>query len=81
MLHGFNQGKPVEALDLPPKLLDAAGAGGIDLQGYKFKAAVEELRAPRIVKIGLVQHSIVKPTTAPFAEQRQVCLCALCAVD
>ena len=72
VLHGSNQGRPVEALDLPTKLLDAAGAYCIDLQGYKFRAAAEELRAPRIVKIGLVQHSIVKPTTAPFAEQRQV---------
>jgi len=40
------------------------------LQAYKFSAAPEQLRAPRVVRVGLIQNSICAPTTAPFAEQR-----------
>lgn len=72
MLYGANQGKPVEALPLPKELAGVAAAGGWDLQAYRFGAAPEQLRPPRIVRIGLVQHEIQAPTTAPYAEQRQV---------
>ena len=30
----------------------------------------EELRAPRLVRVGLIQHSIVAPTTDPIQNQR-----------
>lgn len=40
------------------------------IQSYGFSALPEDLRKPRIVKIGAVQTSIVKPTTAPVGEQR-----------
>lgn len=74
VLYGWNCGKPVAAVPLAPELLKQAAAGGFDLQAYRFDASPEQLRAPRIVRIGLVQHGIVEPTTAPYAEQRQVCL-------
>lgn len=38
--------------------------------GYRFEAAQEQFRPPQITRIALLQHSISKPTTAPFAEQR-----------
>lgn len=41
-------------------------------QAYTFEAAAEQLRPPRVVRIGLIQHGMVAPTTAPFEEQRQV---------
>ena len=41
-------------------------------QAYRFDAAPEQLRPPRIVRIGLVQNGIKAPTTAPYAEQREV---------
>lgn len=72
VLYGANQGRPVEALQLPKEVAALAVAHDFDLQAYRFCAAPEQLRAPRIVRIGLIQHAIVKPTTAPFAEQRQV---------
>jgi beta-ureidopropionase len=72
VLYGCNQGQPVQPIDLPVEVLQAASAEGYDVQGYQIKAAREELRAPRIVRVGLVQHQIAAPTTAPFAEQRQV---------
>lgn len=74
VLYGANQGQPVAALELPKPAQAAAAEQGFDLQGYQFKAAAEQMRAPRIVRIGLIQHGIVKPTTAPFLEQRQVCV-------
>ena len=81
VLYGANQGKPVSALDLPKSVQEAAAAGDFDLQAYKFMAAAEQFRAPRIVRIGLIQHAIVKPTTAPLAEQRQVGATRYSSVD
>jgi hypothetical protein len=72
VLFGANQGKPVAALDLPKALQELAEEQAFDLQAYKFGAAAEQFRTPRLVKVGLIQNAVVKPTTAPFAEQRQV---------
>lgn len=73
VLYGANQGQAVAALDgVPKQVHQVAEQHGFDLQAYQFKAAAEQLRPPRIVRIGLIQHGIVKPTTAPFLEQRQV---------
>jgi hypothetical protein len=50
----------------------AAENGQYDMQAYAFSAAPEQLRAPRVVRVGLVQNSIVLPTTAPYVDQAQV---------
>ncbi|KAL4421518.1 hypothetical protein ABPG75_010809 [Micractinium tetrahymenae] len=71
LLYGWNAGRPVQALPLPLAAAAAAEAAKFDLQAYRFEAAPEQLRPPRLVRIGLIQHGIVAPTTAPFAEQRQ----------
>jgi beta-ureidopropionase len=42
-----------------------------DLVGYKINAQKEELRHPRIVRIGAVQNAIKAPTTAPVTVQLQ----------
>eukprot|EP00887_Chlorella_sp_A99_P002625 scaffold6.g2625.t1 len=70
VLHGFNRGQPVAAVALPPAAAVAATAGDFDLQAYQFKAAEEQLRPPRVVRVGLVQNAIQAATTAPYAEQR-----------
>lgn len=41
------------------------------IQSYGFSALTEDLRQPRLVRIGAVQHSIVKPTSANIGEQRK----------
>jgi len=41
-----------------------------ELKGFTITAAREELTPPRWVRVGLVQNSIVEPTTAPVADQR-----------
>ncbi|KAL4457924.1 hypothetical protein ABPG75_012789 [Micractinium tetrahymenae] len=71
VLHGWNQGRPVAAVPLPEAATSAAAEGGYDLQAYRFEAAPEQLRPPRVVRVGLVQNACPAPTTAPFAEQRQ----------
>lgn len=40
-----------------------------DIKAFKFDAAPEQLRKPRVVKVGLIQNSIAAPTTAPLFEQ------------
>lgn len=39
-----------------------------EIKSYKIGAKNEELRTPRIVRIGAIQHAIKAPTTAPVAE-------------
>lgn len=76
VLFGLNAGEPVAALELPPAALAAAKAAAamrpLDVRAFAFRAAPEQLRAPRVVRIGLVQNAIVAPTTAPYEEQRRV---------
>lgn len=48
-----------------------AGEGNFELKGYKFSAAKEETRPPRIIRVAVVQNQIVKPTTASIKEQVQ----------
>jgi beta-ureidopropionase len=80
VLYGSNQGQPVQALELPQQLAELARTQAFDLQAYRFRAAPEQLRTPRVVRIALIQHGIIKPTTAPFGEQRQVRKRAVCQV-
>jgi beta-ureidopropionase len=41
------------------------------IQSYGFEALKEDLRKPRIVRIGAIQHSLAEPTTAPVGVQRE----------
>jgi len=47
-----------------------AEANNFVIKSYGFEAIKEDLRKPRIVRIGAVQTSIVAPTTAPVSAQR-----------
>lgn len=69
VLYGYNQGAPVQAVPLNDDLQRAAEAKEFDAQHYAFGAAPEQLRAPRPVRIGLIQHAMPVPATAPYAEQ------------
>lgn len=47
------------------------GSQDLDVQGYIMGGSVtEQLRPPRLVRVGLIQHSIVLPTTEPLQKQR-----------
>ncbi|XP_012516447.1 PREDICTED: beta-ureidopropionase isoform X2 [Propithecus coquereli] len=62
-------GKETRKLDLPSRAFEAASREDFELQGYAFEAAEEQLRRPRIVRVGLVQNRVPLPTDAPVAEQ------------
>eukprot|EP01112_Ceratiomyxa_fruticulosa_P009216 TRINITY_DN23_c0_g1_i1.p1 TRINITY_DN23_c0_g1~~TRINITY_DN23_c0_g1_i1.p1 ORF type:complete len:406 (+),score=98.54 TRINITY_DN23_c0_g1_i1:37-1218(+) len=66
ILFGVNQGAPVEVLPIPFEVTKIASEHSFEVAMSKFKAAPEQLRAPRIVKIGVIQNSIVLPTTDPI---------------
>lgn len=43
------------------------------MQGWIMKSEIiEELRPPRLTRVGLVQHKIALPATHPILEQRDV---------
>lgn len=56
-------------LDLPSCAVNAASERGFELKGYKFEAVQEQLRPPREIRVGLIQHRIVLPTDAPILDQ------------
>lgn len=58
-----------EALPVSAKAQDLATAGDFDVALYRFTAAAEQRRKPRVTRIGVVQNRIVKPTDAPVEEQ------------
>ncbi len=60
-------GSKAESLELPESAKAIAKKLDFDLVGYKIHAQKEELRHPRIVRIGAVQNAIKAPTTAPVA--------------
>ncbi|XP_058244997.1 beta-ureidopropionase isoform X2 [Hemibagrus wyckioides] len=62
-------GNELRKLTLPQTALDAALEKDFVLQGYVFEAAPEQLRAPRVVRVGLIQNKIILPTDAPVLDQ------------
>jgi len=62
-------GKVPASLPLSQEAHNLAEEHNYDIKAYKFEAAPEQLRKPRLVRIGLIQNAIVLPTTAPVLEQ------------
>lgn len=56
-------------LDVPVEAQKLANEKSFELKAFAFGAAQEQTRAPRLVRIGLVQNQIVCPTTDPILEQ------------
>lgn len=56
--------------------VDAASERDFELKGCRFNAAMEQLRPPRRVRVGLIQNCIILPTDAPILEQVHCCTCA-----
>lgn len=60
-------GRQIKKLDLP----EWEKSNNLERQGWILDSIVEEqLRPKRIVRVGLIQHSIVLPTTDPVENQR-----------
>lgn len=71
LLTGLNCGRPLGTLILPYSSKALSSKHDFDIQGYSFCADKESLRAPRIVRVGLIQNSIVLPTTESFLDQKR----------
>lgn len=63
-------GKELKALNIASEAEELAVKHDFEIQGYKFEARTEQLRAPRIVRVGIIQNHIVLPTSAPLEAQR-----------
>ena len=63
-------GKELPTIELAQEALDLAQEGEFQLSGYSFNASKESLRSPQIVRVGLIQNKIVKPTTDHVAVQK-----------
>lgn len=64
-------GRELPELDLT---VGATNPLNLELKGYSFSAELEGLRPPRRVRVGLIQNSIILPTTEPIAAQRDALL-------
>ena len=56
-------------LELPPKANAIAQSKQFAIAGYKIDTAAEQLRQPRIIRIGAIQNRIILPTDAPVLDQ------------
>ncbi|XP_013114540.2 beta-ureidopropionase [Stomoxys calcitrans] len=57
-------------LPLPMEATKLAAEHGFELKAYRIGAKQEQMRKPRLVKVGAIQNSIVLPTDAPLEKQR-----------
>ncbi|KAM8961155.1 beta-ureidopropionase [Pelodytes ibericus] len=62
-------GKELRNLDLSDDAVRSAAQGNFELKGYVLEAAVEQLRRPRIVRVGLIQNKIQISTKEPVLDQ------------
>ncbi|CAL9244825.1 unnamed protein product [Arabidopsis halleri] len=69
LLLGRNCGRSLEQIVLPESAISLSSKHDFDLQAVSFSADKEQMRNPRVVRVGLIQNSIALPTTAPFSDQ------------
>ena len=58
-----------DALPIAAEAQALADAHDFEVKAFKFHAAPEQRRAPREVRVGVIQTQIVAPTDAPIVEQ------------
>lgn len=56
-------------LALPASAVDKARERNFEIAGYVIDAPLESARAPQLVRVGLIQNTIVLPTTDPVLKQ------------
>ena len=60
-----------EPLAIPAETQRYAEERNFDVAAYRFHAAPEQRRKPRIVRVGVIQNQIVESTSAPIEDQYQ----------
>ncbi len=58
-----------DPLEIPAAVAAYADTHDFELAAFKFHAAAEQRRAPRVVRVGVIQNQIVADTSAPVEEQ------------
>ncbi|XP_037941757.1 beta-ureidopropionase [Teleopsis dalmanni] len=58
-------------LQIPEPAKAIADQNGFEIKGFRFAAQPEQIRKPRLVRIGAIQNSIELPTTEPIEKQRE----------
>jgi beta-ureidopropionase len=58
-----------DALPIPAETAASAKEHNFEVAAWKFSAATEQRRSPRIVRVGVIQNQIVLPTSAPVVDQ------------
>lgn len=58
-------------MEIPEESQKIAAENNFEIKGYRILAKPEQMRKPRLVKVGAIQNSIVLPTTAPLEKQRE----------
>ncbi|KAF5444221.1 hypothetical protein F2P56_036710 [Juglans regia] len=71
LLLGLNCARAIDKIDLPDSAKALSSEHDFDLQAFCFRADKELLRAPRVVRVGLIQNSIALPTTTHFQDQKR----------
>jgi beta-ureidopropionase len=71
LLLGLNCGKGLGQISVAESAEALSSEHDFDLQAYSFSADKEQLREPRVVRVGLIQNSIALPTTEPFLDQNR----------
>ncbi|KAN0003208.1 hypothetical protein ACTFIZ_009372 [Dictyostelium cf. discoideum] len=69
ILYGYNRGHHVKSLPICHEALDLANKNNFEIVASKVEAESEQLRKPRIVRLGIIQNSIGAETTAPIQDQ------------
>jgi len=63
-------GRELQALNISSEAEKLVAKHDFDIQGYKFEALSEQVRAPRIVRVGKIQNHIALPTSEPLEVHR-----------
>ncbi|CAN1332194.1 PYD3, partial [Linum perenne] len=71
LILGLNCGKALQTVAITEPAKALSHQHDFDLQAFGFSADREELREPRVVRVGLIQNSIALPTTASFSDQKK----------
>ena len=64
-------GKLPTTLAIDPAATKLAEEHDFELKAYAYPVVPREMSPPRMVRIGMIQNAIAKPTTAPYVEQWQ----------
>ena len=67
----FFYGDLPETIAIPQEIQNIADAKDFEIAAYRFVAAKEQRRKPRVVQIGVIQNQIIESTSAPVEDQYQ----------